>query len=97
AGALPACKGGDPKTAKYWVEKIQNDKTEGERKNDLTHLNDLLKTTREAKAVEVLGNLGDKSAAAAMVEAVDLSHGTGADKATQAANHANKAIAEALG
>jgi HEAT repeat protein len=50
-----------------------------------------------AGAANILGDLGDKSVVPQLSDAVDLSHGAGADKATEEANHANKAIADALG
>jgi HEAT repeat protein len=49
------------------------------------------------RAAQVLGELGDKSVVPQLVEAIDLSRGAGADKATEQTNHANRAIAEALG
>lgn len=49
------------------------------------------------RAAQILGDLGDRSVVPQLVEAIDLSRGAGADKATEQVNHANRAIAEALG
>lgn len=113
---LVGCNHGDPKTVKYWVDKIQNEHTEREKKADAEHLVAVAKTDKTAgaaaqvatllkdqpgdvmaKAAEALGDLGDKSAVPALVDAIDLSRGVGSDRATEEANHANKAIARALG
>jgi HEAT repeat protein len=110
------CKGGDPKTAKYWVDKTLAEQHERDKKNDVDHLADLVKKTHEpgaapqvatllkdqpgdvvARAAEVLGELKDKSTVGPLSDAVDMTRGAGSDKATLSANHANKAIAEALG
>ena len=116
AAGLCACTRGDPKTVKYWVQKVQGEHTEREKKADMAHLREVAKTTKEADvagqvasllhdqpgnvqqlAAEVLGELGDKSAVAPLLAAIDISRGSGADHATEEQNHANRAIADALG
>lgn len=113
---LAACQKGDPKTVKYWVEKVQAERTEREKKADMDHLVAVAKTDKAAgnaqlvasllkdqpgdvvgKAAEALGDLSDKSAVPALVDAIDISRGVGADRQTEQANHANRAIAETLG
>ena len=113
---LFGCTSGDPKTVKFWVDKINADHTEREKKADAAHLQEVAKTAKDpggatlvasllqnqpgdvvAAAASALGDMGDKSVVPALVNAVDISRGAGADHATEEANHANKAIARALG
>ncbi|MBS2032819.1 MAG: HEAT repeat domain-containing protein [Deltaproteobacteria bacterium] len=116
AVGLFGCTSGDPKTVKFWVDKINNDHTEREKKADAAHLQEVAKTAKDpggatlvasllknqpgdvvAAAASALGDMGDKSVVPELVDAVDISRGSGADHATEEANHANKAIARTLG
>ncbi len=48
-------------------------------------------------AANALGDLGDKAAVPALVDAIDFSVGGGTDRETRTINEANRAIAQALG
>jgi HEAT repeat protein len=54
---VPGCNKGDPKTAKYWVDKVKEDKGEGTKKADLDKLAGVLKASKEPGAAAQVAEL----------------------------------------
>lgn len=105
-----SCAKPDPDKAETWFKNLgsSNSKVQLDALQRLVKIGDkvavaqitpLLKETGEIKieAAKALGKLGDASAVPALIEAIDLGVGVGADKASKDANSANKEIADSLG
>lgn len=106
--SLAACTESGPKNAAYWGKKLSNEREREQAMEELMRLKDpasvpflieSLKTEGDhrADAAFLIGELGDKTAVAALVEGIDFAVGAGADKMSRAKNRANTKIAEALG
>lgn len=97
----------DPNTAAYWIDRLEDPKTEIEAVRKLGSLGDqsavpdLLKilesgTEAQPEAAYALGQLGDTSVVPALVARIDYASGTGHDTRTQIKNRTNMNVARAL-